>query len=227
MIGQNQQSVDLLRNMIQRNSHILARGCLVLALTNAGAFDQARSEARGLLRAAEQVVNPNTKALALAACGWANIDFDPAFAYRVLRSALTLAEDSGSRYTAAVAAIGLSRVSVRHGETREAFDFLTHALRSYYDSGSFALMGGPLTLLGIYFDRLEYAEPAAVLLGFAAHPGTIAAFPEAQDAIAHLRAVLGDGIHEQLAASGAAMTNAAVATYAFEQIDRARAELQP
>ena len=43
--------------------------------------------------------------------------------------------------------------------------------------------------------------------------------------IAHLREVLGDETYESLAREGEKMTTAAMATYAYDQIDQARAEL--
>jgi hypothetical protein len=43
--------------------------------------------------------------------------------------------------------------------------------------------------------------------------------------LAHLREVLGDQTCESLAHSGAAMTISAMTTYAYDQIDQARAEL--
>ena len=52
------------------------------------------------------------------------------------------------------------------------------------------------------------------------------AFPEINTAIAHLRAVLGDQTYESLARKGETMTTAAMATYAYDQIDQARAELK-
>jgi hypothetical protein len=52
------------------------------------------------------------------------------------------------------------------------------------------------------------------------------AFPEINTTIAHLRDVLGDQTYESLARKGAAMTTTAIATYAYDQIDQARAELK-
>ena len=49
--------------------------------------------------------------------------------------------------------------------------------------------------------------------------------PESRIAITHLREVLGEQTYESLARKGAAMTMAAMATYAYDQIDQARAEL--
>ena len=51
------------------------------------------------------------------------------------------------------------------------------------------------------------------------------AFPEIDTAISHLREVLGDKAYESFARAGEKMTNAAMATYAFEQIDLARDQL--
>jgi hypothetical protein len=44
-------------------------------------------------------------------------------------------------------------------------------------------------------------------------------------AITHLRDVLGDQTYESLARKGETMTTAAMATFAYDQIDQARAEL--
>ena len=49
--------------------------------------------------------------------------------------------------------------------------------------------------------------------------------PEFSTAIAHLRDVLGDQTYESLARTGETMTNAEMASYAYDQIDQARAEL--
>jgi hypothetical protein len=54
---------------------------------------------------------------------------------------------------------------------------------------------------------------------------TAAAIPEVYAAIAHLRYVLGDQTYESLARKGETMTTAAMATYAYDQIDQARTGL--
>jgi hypothetical protein len=50
--------------------------------------------------------------------------------------------------------------------------------------------------------------------------------PEFNTAIAHLRDVLGDEPYESFARMGETMTTAAMATYAYDQIDQARTELE-
>jgi hypothetical protein len=56
-------------------------------------------------------------------------------------------------------------------------------------------------------------------------PFSAAAVPEITAAITHLRDVLGDQTYESLAHEGEAMTTAEMATYAYDQIDQARTEL--
>ena len=57
-------------------------------------------------------------------------------------------------------------------------------------------------------------------------PLTTAAVPEIGTAIAHLRDVLGDQTCESLARKGETMTTSAMVTYAYDQMDQARAELE-
>jgi hypothetical protein len=56
-------------------------------------------------------------------------------------------------------------------------------------------------------------------------PLTTTALPEFNRAIAHLRDVLGDQTYESLARKCETMTTAAMVTYACDQIDQARTEL--
>ena len=53
-----------------------------------------------------------------------------------------------------------------------------------------------------------------------------AAYPQIDATIAHLREVLGDQTYESLSRKGETMTTAAMVTYAYDQIDQARAELE-
>jgi hypothetical protein len=50
--------------------------------------------------------------------------------------------------------------------------------------------------------------------------------PFTRRSVAHLREVLGDQTYESLAREGETMTTAAMATYAYDQIDQARTELE-
>jgi hypothetical protein len=68
-------------------------------------------------------------------------------------------------------------------------------------------------------------EIAATMSGFAVTLFTLGALPEINEAIKHLRGVLGDETYESLARDGEHMTTAAMVEYAFDQIDLARAVL--
>jgi hypothetical protein len=75
------------------------------------------------------------------------------------------------------------------------------------------------------FDRLGHHRAAATISGFAAMPYTRSIVPETDVAMTHLRSVLGDQTYESLAHKGETMTTAAMVTYAYDQIDQARTEL--
>ena len=119
----------------------------------------------------------------------------------------------------------LARLEAEHGDPLAALDYLTLAIRNYHDSGNTTMIRTPLAVLAAFFDRLGRYEPAATIAGFALSPLTAAAFPEISTAITHLRDVLGDQTYESLARKGETMTTAAMATYAYDQIDQARTEL--
>ena len=84
----------------------------------------------------------------------------------------------------------------------------------------------PLAVLAVLFDRLGRYEPAATIAGFALSPLAASGVPEITTAITHLRDVLGEATYESLARKGETMTTAAMATYAYDQIDQARTELE-
>jgi hypothetical protein len=157
--------------------------------------------------------------------GWGYRDVDPAAAGDALRRGLTIAQDSGNRQQEASIAVSLARLAVRYGEPAEAFDYVILATRHYHDSGSLSLMPGPLGILAVTFDRLGQFEAAATIIEFAATPINRASHPEIDTTIVHLREVLGDDAYESFARAGSNMTNAAMATYAFGEIDRVRAEV--
>ena len=227
MKGQPERWVELCRTVITRTpgAHTYTRSCLVLALTVAGDSDEAVAASQCLLAAADATDNPHMACFALLAYGYAQTAADPAAAYETLRRGLTIAQDSGNRtYESHLAGI-LSRLAATYGDPRDAFDFLTLAIRHYSDSGSFPLLGSPLAILAALLDRLGHHEPAATISGFAATPFGRATVPEITTTITHLRDVLGDQTYESLARKGETMTRAAVATYAYDQIDQARTEL--
>ena len=179
----------------------------------------------GLLAAAEATRNPHVLANALLAFGFAFRDVDPVAALAALARALEIAQGSGNRFVESHIAVTLSELESRHGSPEAALDYLTLAIRNYLDTGNIATSRSPLAILAGLLDRLGLYEPAATIADFAANPLTRMAFPEINATIAHLREVLGEARYNSLARTGQAMTNAAMANYAFEQIDLARANL--
>jgi hypothetical protein len=182
--------------------------------------------ADGLIEAAEATRNPWALSYALLAYGMAFREADPVHALDVLRRGVVIAHDSGNRFNESTLVLTVASLEAEHGHTATALDHLTLALRSYHDSGNTINMQSPLAVVAVLLDRLGRYEPAATIAGFALNPLTAAGVPEVTTAIAHLREVLGDQIYESLARKGETMTTAALATYAYDQIDQARTELE-
>jgi tetratricopeptide (TPR) repeat protein len=182
--------------------------------------------ADGLLEAAEATGNPHLLAWALGAYGLAFRDADPVGALNAVRRGLVIAQDSGNRSRASALAQFLARLEAEHGDTASAFDHLTLAIRNWHNAGNTTTIRVPLAGLAALFDRLGRFEPAVTIAGFALSPFSEAAVPEIRTAITHLRDVLGDQIYESLARKGETMTTSAMVTYAYDQIDQARTELE-
>jgi predicted ATPase len=186
--GRPERWVDLCHNIIAREpgTHTFARACLVIALFVARSAEQAAAS-EGLLAAADATDNPQFCCVALMAYGSANADIDPVAAHEVTRRALRIAQESGNRAVETHLAVGLSRLAATSDEPIDALDYLTLAIRNYYDSGSFSLMSNALAVLVAFLDRLGRYEPAATISGFAVNPFASAAFPEVDPAISHPR----------------------------------------
>jgi predicted ATPase/class 3 adenylate cyclase len=225
-IGQPDRYVELCRARLARGreNDAVTQAYLVLALTVAGAGDEAMAAAIGMIDTAESSDNPWTLSWALFAYGFAFRRADPVRALQNVRRGLVIAQESGNRANESHLAICLSTLEATHGDPLAAFDYGMLAIRNFQDSGHAANMRVAQAILAVLFDRLGRYEPAATIAGFAFSPLT-AALPEFSCAIAHLRDVLGDQTYESLARKGETMTTAAMVTYALDQIDQARAEL--
>ncbi len=226
--GQPGRAVEWCRAQLARgrDTHTLTRMCLVVALTIAGAGEEARAAANGLIEAAEATHNPFALSSALHAYGRAYRDADPVRALEALRRGLVIAQDSGNRLVESNLAIVLSRLEAEHGDPLAALDHITLAIRNCYDSGNVAVIRSALATLAVFLDRLGRFEPAATIAGFAFSPLTASGFPQITTAITHLRDVLGEATYESLAREGEAMTTAAMVTFAYDQIDQVRTELE-
>jgi hypothetical protein len=225
--GQPERTVEWSRAQIAlgRDTHTFTRAWTVFALVYAGSREEARAATTGLIDAAEATRNPYALANALSAYGFAFRDADPQRAVEARRRGLAIAQDSGNRTIETVLATGLSSFEAKYGDPRTAFDYVTVGIRSYHESGNTFMIGIPLVVLAALFDRLGRHEAAATIAGFAFNPSTAAAISEISTAVTHLRDVLGHETYESLARKGAAMTTTKIVTYAYDQIDQARAEL--
>jgi hypothetical protein len=138
-----------------------------------------------------------------------------------LRRALVIAQDSGSQYNITVLGAALARLESECGEPLSALEYVAATIRTVHDSGNTATLGTALAVLATTFDRLGRYEPAATLAGYGVNPLNTKGLPELTPALAHLREVLGDPTYESLIRKGSAMTAAALAVYALDQIDQA------
>ena len=136
----------------------------------------------------------------------------------------------GSRKTAAtvwesrLAGI-LCRLEAKYGDQLAALDCFTVAIHNHHETGNTTTIRVPLADLAAFLDRLGRYEPAATIAAFSVQSPHRSGVPKINTAIAHLRDVLGDKTYESPARKGEAMTTAAMATYAYDQIDQARAAL--
>jgi hypothetical protein len=228
VIGQPERLAEVCRAQLtrRRDTHVYIRGWLVCALAVAGCDGEAMDSAEGLIEAAEATGNPLFLSEALAGYGLAFRDVDRVGALNALGRGLVIAQESGNRAGATALAPFLARLEAEHGDTVSAFDHLTLAIRGFHNSGNTTTIHVPLAILAAFFDRLGRYEPAATIAGFALGPFSASAVPEITTAIGHLRDVLGEATYESLAREGETMTTAAIATYAYDQIDQARTELE-
>jgi tetratricopeptide (TPR) repeat protein len=226
--GQPERMAELCRAQLarRRDTPVHIRSFLVIALAAAGCGGEARDSADGLIEAAEATGNPHVLAWALFAHDVAFRDADPVGALSALGRGLVIAQDSGNRTIASGLANNLARLEAKQGDTVSAFDHLTLAIRNFHNAGDTTTIRVPLASLAVLFDRLGRYEPAATIAGFALSPFAAAGVPGITTTITHLRDVLGDQTYESLARKGEMMTTAAMATYAYDQIDQARTELE-
>jgi predicted ATPase len=225
--GQPERCVDWCRNYLAhgRNPGALTRAALVNALTIAGSPTEALIAADGLIDAAVATDNPYVLSYALLCYGMAYRDTDPFGALDALRRGISVTRASGNRFNESHLAHIVSALEAKYGDQLAALDYVTLAIRNYYDAGSFAFIHPALANLAAIIDGLGRCEPAAIVAGAALNPITAAAFPEINAVIAHLRDELSDESYESLARKGEAMTTAEIVTYAYDQIDQARMAL--
>jgi predicted ATPase/class 3 adenylate cyclase len=226
-IGQPERQVEWSRAQLARrgDAHPAIIASMVMALVIAGREEEAMAATDGLLDTAEATRNPNTLSLALMAYGFAFRSADPERALEATQRGLEIARESGNRFNETHLTANLAQLDAERGDLLSALDDIGLAIRNLHDSGNVVTMRSPLTTLAIFLGGIGHYEPAATLAGFALDPLMASSFPKILATIEHLRDVLGERAYESLAAKGAGMTTAAISTYAYDQIDQARAKL--
>ena len=209
-----------------RDTHASTRACLVIGLAGVmGSSDETMAATKGLIDAAEATGNPYAISFALLAYGHALRHTDPHRARESMRRGLVIAQDSGNRAIETHLAGSLAPLEANCGHPLAALEYFAISIRRYHDAGNTASMPSTLDHLAACLGRLGRYEPAATIAGFSFSSLTAMWVAEINPAIAHLREVLGDQTYESLARKGETMTTAAMATYVYDQIDQARAEL--
>ena len=210
-----------------RDTHTSTWSCLVIALAGVAAdYEKAMAEATGLVEAAEATRNQHAISFALNAEGLAFRNANPDRARQALRRGLVIAHDSGNHAIETHLTASLALLEANSGDPLTALEFFAGAIRLYHDAGNPANLRSALGALAAFFVRLGRFEPAATIVGFAVDPLSVAWIPEINPAITQLREVLGDQVYLAHSRSGETMTTAAMAMYAYDQIDQARAALE-
>jgi predicted ATPase len=225
--AQPERAVDWCRSRVQsgRDTHSWSRVSLILSLAVAQSYEEAIAATTGLIEAAEATRNPWSLSFALLAFGAAHLHADPVSALKAGRRGLQVAEDSGNRAAGTTLATVVARMEGEYGDSLRALHYIAVAIHNYHDSGNSASMRILMATLATILDRMGRYEPAATIAGCAASPFAVVNYPELLTATAHLRTVVGDEDYESLARKGETMSSAEIATYAYDQIDQARAAL--
>jgi predicted ATPase/class 3 adenylate cyclase len=225
--GQPDLAVDWCRSRVHsgRDTHTVLTTCLIVSLTVVQSYEEAIAATPGLIEAAEATRNPWVLSFALFGFVAALTHADPVGALKAGRRGLQVAEDSGNRGNSTFLAMVVARIEGEYGDSLRALHYIAVAIHNYHDSGAPMTMRAPMAILATVLDRMGRYEPAATIAGFASTPFTVATVPELLTTTAHLRTVLGDQDYESLAYKGETMSTAEIATYAYDQIDQARAEL--
>jgi hypothetical protein len=225
--GAPELAVEWCRSRVQsgRDAHTVLRTCLIVSLTVAQSYEEAIAATTGLIDAAEATGNPWVLSFALFGFVPAFGHADPVGALKAGRRGLQVAEDSGNRGNGTFLAMVVARIEGEYGDSLRALHYIAVAIHNYHDSGAPMTMRAPMAILATVLDRMARYEPAATIAGFASTPFTVATVPELLTTTAHLRTALGDGDYESLTRNGETMSTAEIATYAYDQIDQARTEL--
>jgi len=186
------------------------------------AVDEARAAANGLIDAAEATRNPWCSRSRCTPTATPSAMLIPSAHWRPAPG-LVIAQDSGNRYAESLLAGTVCRVEAEHGDPLAALDYATLTIRTFHDAGNTALMRSHLAILAALLDRLDAMNRRPPSSG--SHP-----VPSPRRQSPHhrhhppprcpRRSDLRIARHK-----GETMTTAAMATYAYDQIEPGPTEL--
>jgi tetratricopeptide (TPR) repeat protein len=213
-----------------RDKYGLAEAFFATALTWSDRTEEALSVAPRLIELADTTTNPFVASYALMTYGMVCSADDPLRALDALRRGLKIAKDTGNRssetYLAMTLAMTLNRIEGEAPDRLSPLDYISSAIGNYHDSGNITQLRASLGLLATFLDHRGRAKSAATLAGFAGVLPTAApSVPEFAATLAHLRDVLGEQTYATSAHDGTEMSMATAVTFAYDEIDRVRHEL--
>ena len=180
--------------------------------------------AEDTMTAARRHANPWFVTFALYGYGRAFAQADPTRTLRAFREGLDYTATHRVPFFQAVFAARLAGLEAVHGNREHALDLFDTALDSFHQAGNKSLLAFALALLAVFFDRAEKPEVAATLYGATTHQPAATVVGDLPVVVDHLRAVLGDTVFNQYAATGAAMEPGDVVAYAHHHIRTTRTE---
>jgi tetratricopeptide (TPR) repeat protein len=227
-IGRVDRWAELCRARLNEapDTHGFSTSSLIMALSNLQRYDEAIAATEGLVERAESTDNPSALSYALLAYGVAFRDADSPRSLAAVRRGLRVTQDFGIGASESIMAMTLCKLEADTGDPLAALDCATVAIRNFHRSGNVSVIGVPLCNLAYLFDRLGRYDPAATIFGNGYTLMAAVTGPGLDLTMAHLREALGDETYQSLADTGGAMTMAEVVAYAYDQIDRARTELE-
>ena len=198
---------------------------LVLGYQGLPARAQTELESANTLLSVEE--NPTVRAFADYVAGEVLLDDAPQDALPVLRRAHGSARRIGNRYLAAIAGLSAVSCAARLGRTDDALAEFAELIGHFHRTGSWAQLWTTMRVLIETLVRLDLDEPAAVLYGAlsasrTAPPVVGADVSRVAEAVAALRARLGDNRFAALADRGSRWGEDEVISYALRQVRLAR-----
>ena len=228
-IGQPERSVEWCRaELAQQSRHprIEQGSAGDGAMTMAGSREAAMAAAKGLIEAAEATGNPHVLAFTLLAYGMAHCDADPLGARDAMRRGLAIAQDSGNRYDESHLA------NVWADSRPDTATRWTRSITSLWRSAITATLATPPLSASPWrcsrpcstgSDATNLRPPSPVSRSV---PSRHRASPSSTPRSPTCAMSSATQTYESLARKGETMTTAAMVTYAYDQIDQARTELE-